>query len=459
MSKLGNKIAVRISMIILSLLLCLFLMTKFLLPSYSLYQNKQKLIKISEEIKKTDKTKLLMKIAEWNNDMDVTVVFVPTSRSIEHLNDTVTFLLKKQGISLNRFWISAEVIQKLEQGQAINRIYDQRKQKSSFYVRFIQKDNQLIVIGISLVHMEAMIKMVNQFNAIFFILTLIITLIWVYIFSKRITQPIRELNKLAQEIAELKFQQVQIETRDEIEDLAKSINKMSRNLQQAHLELKKKNLNLKHLTSNLTHELKTPLALIQAYASGIQDDLDDGTYLETIISQTIRISDLIDELLRFVQLEQNLFHFTSLDPVSLWESCLNEHQVIFEREEIICSYTALPKEPWTIYADPDKLKMVFHNLLSNATKYTDNKSIVIHWSKNQSILSFHISNGREKEIEDLARIWDPFTVLADSRDKKKSGTGLGLAIVKSILDRHHYRYRVDQENGWFTLTIDMLLIT
>jgi signal transduction histidine kinase len=459
MNKLGAKIAISVSAVILSLLVCLLLVSHFFLRPYYLHQTKQRLLQISQELADTSTENLPRKIESLNQHSDVAIVAVPRSQSLDALNEYASHLLSRQGVSLNRFWITAEVISQLDSRHSVNKIYDQKKQKSSFYVRYITKGNDIILIGISLAHMNEIIQMVNQFNGLLFTLALVVTLIWVWAFSRRITKPLDQLKRAAQEIADLKFQQVAIQTNDEIEELAHSINQMSQKLQQAHQELTQKNQDLKRLTADVTHELKTPLALIQAYSMGIKDDLDDGTYLDTIVSQAERMSSLIDQLLSYAKLEQDPLHLTLCHPVALWESCLAQHRVIFETKKITCHYTEPPQpDQWHIRADPEKLKMVFHNLLRNATKYTDNGQIEIHWSAGEQHLFLHIANGLAQETKHLNHIWKPFFVLDEARDKGRSGTGLGLAVVKTILERHGYSYNVKQHDGWITFSIGMTLV-
>lgn len=95
-----------------------------------------------------------------------------------------------------------------------------------------------------------------------------------------------------------------IKSGDEIEELSKSINQMSQRLKSAHAELEKKNQSLNTLISSISHEVKTPLSLIQAYTIGIQDDLDDGTYTDIILEQVKYTSDMVDYLIKLSKIQK-----------------------------------------------------------------------------------------------------------------------------------------------------------
>ncbi len=101
-----------------------------------------------------------------------------------------------------------------------------------------------------------------------------------------------------------------------------------------------------------------------------------------------------------------------------------------------------------VYADLNKMRMVFQNLISNAIKYTANQNIIITLEDRNKSIYFQIKNGiHTDKIKDIEKIWEPFYVLESSRSKEKSGTGLGLAIVKSILERHGFEYGVSSIDG------------
>lgn len=213
-----------------------------------------------------------------------------------------------------------------KKGAIITKLYDQGKQKSSFLVSLNEKDGLLIVAGISIANYDETAKIINEFNLMLMLFGSILVVALTGFLSRKITKPLEELKIVADQISKLEFEKVSIETRDELQDLATSINVMSDDLKKAHYALLRRNKELKHFTADLTHELKTPLALIKAYTMGIQDGLDDGTYMATIVKQTNQISAIIEELLRFSKMEVDPLHLEKIQVRMLFEELLANYQ-------------------------------------------------------------------------------------------------------------------------------------
>lgn len=272
---------------------------------------------------------------------------------------------------------------------------------------------------------------------------------------KTITTPLKELSDVAEEISRLKFKRTKVKTNDEIGDLANSINIMSDKLHEAHQDLTDRNEHLKQFMGDMTHELKTPIALVKAYSMGIKDGLDDGTYVDTIIKQTDQISNLIEELLRFSKLERDILQKEEFPIEPLVQSIIDKHKIELESKEINLQVNNTVGDT-IIYADLNKMGMVFQNLISNAIKYTTNQNVEIYLQNRNDGIYFQIQNGiHAEQIKDIDKIWEPFYVLESSRSKEKSGTGLGLAIVKSILERHGFEYGVSTIDGEIQFDIYM----
>lgn len=323
-----------------------------------------------------------------------------------------------------------------------NKIYDQEKIKSSFFVKYMAKDDMLILVGVSIAHSNEIIKTLNSFYLFILVITIFLIIVLVWILSKTITTPLKELSDVAEDISRLQFKKTKVKTNDEIGDLATSINIMSEKLQEAHQDLTDRNEHLKRFMGDVTHELKTPIALVKAYSMGIKDGLDDGTYIDTIIKQSDHISNLIEELLRFSKLERDVLQKEEFSIKSLVQSILDKHKIELESKEINLQVNYNVGDA-IVYADVNKMRMVFQNLISNAIKYTSNQNIKITLEDRNESVYFQIQNGMNAEhMKDIDKIWEPFYVLESSRSKDHSGTGLGLAIVKSILERHGFDYGV-----------------
>ncbi|HHK5533578.1 TPA: sensor histidine kinase [Bacillus mobilis] len=455
MNKLGKKLFLSISLTVILIFTISLLLINYLLPKYNIYKTRESLEGITAQIQSIPSKQLDEAITSIENEGNVTIAYASIKDSEDHINDELRMQLSRKRVALNKLWITKEEITKVKHFGQSNKIYDQEKMKSSFFVKYIAKDDMLILVGVSIAHSNEVIKTLNSFYLYILGITIFLIIVLVWILSTTITRPLKELSEVAEDISNLRFERAKVKTNDEIGDLANSINIMSDKLHEAHEDLTDRNEHLKRFMGDVTHELKTPIALVKAYSMGIKDGLDDGTYIDTIIKQTDHISNLIEELLRFAKLERDVLQKEQFPIVSLVQSILDKHKIELELKEIDLHVNYNVGDA-IIYADINKMKMVFQNLISNAIKYTANQHIKITLEERNDSVYFQIQNGMNVEhIKDIDKIWEPFYVLESSRSKEHSGTGLGLAIVKSILERHGFDYGVSTIEGEIRFYINM----
>ncbi|PEY28768.1 two-component sensor histidine kinase [Bacillus cereus] len=442
MNKLGKKLFLSISLTIILIFTISLLLINYFLPKYNIYKTREGLNKITTQIQYASDETLVDVIDRIENENNVTIVYTSIKGTEDEINDALRSQLAHKRVTLNKLWITKEEVMKVKRSGQSNKLYDQEKLKASFFAKYIAKNDMLILVGVSIAHSNELIEMLNTFYLYILGFSILLVVVLVWVLSKTITTPLKELSDVAEDISNLKFKQSQVKTNDEIGELASSINIMSNKLHEAHQDLMDKNEHLKRFMGDITHELKTPIALVKAYSIGIKDGLDDGSYLETIIKQTDQMSNLIEELLRFSKIERDLLQKEEFQVVSLIKSVIEKHEIEFQAKDIHLQMDYRMEEA-VIYADVDKMKMVFNNLISNAIKYTTNQNIKIVLEERNGCVYFNIQNGIDPEVStDIEKIWEPFYVLEASRNKEISGTGLGLAIVKSILERHGFQYGV-----------------
>ncbi|EPC8417736.1 two-component sensor histidine kinase [Bacillus wiedmannii] len=447
MNKLGKKLFLSISLTVILIFTISLLLINYLLPKYNIYKTRESLEGITAQIQSIPSEQLDEAITSIENKGNVTISYTSINNSEDRINDELRMQLTRKRVALNKLWITKEEVMKVKNFGQSNKIYDQEKIKSSFFVKYIAKDDMLILVGVSIAHSNEVIKTLNSFYFYIFGITIFLIIVLVWILSTTITRPLKELSNVAVDISNLKFERAKVKTNDEIGDLANSINIMSEKLNEAHEDLTDRNEHLKRFMGDVTHELKTPIALVKAYSMGIKDGLDDGTYIDTIIKQTDHISNLIEELLRFSKLERDVLEKEEFDIKSLVQSILDKHKIELESKEIDLQVNYNVGDA-VVYADVNKMKMVFQNLISNSIKYTVNQNIKITLENRNENIYFQIQNGMNAEqMKDIDKIWEPFYVLESSRSKDHSGTGLGLAIVKSILERHGFDYGVSTLDG------------
>lgn len=375
------------------------------------------------------------------------IVYSDINGNLENINEEIIRLFEKKKIKLNKFWITEETLNKLDE-RSVNKIYDQGVSKYKVLTKFIKIDNYLFVIGMPLANMDETIGIINRFNVFSIGISIILILFLVNIISKRILKPLENLKELSKDIAVLNFRKEDIKTNDEIEELAESINEMSEKLKKAHNEINTQNKRLKGLMADISHELKTPLALVKAYSQGIEDGLDDGTYIETIQEEVEKMNSLIEKFLFWSKLENKKINKSNFDLGKKVKDITSKYQLILKENKINISLNIDENKAYIVNADEENIEVVLNNLITNSIKYTKDNKIEISIVSENNKVKFTIANGIDKYNNDeLENIWRPFYVLEKSRSKEFSGTGLGLSIVKSILDNHSFDFGCNIKNS------------
>lgn len=446
MTKLNKKLSISICIAVMLVSAVSLTINKLFIHRYYLHEKKQIINNLGEDISKLSTQKLMSEINNLEQENNVTIVYTQVNLNTSNVEDEVSENLSyefwKKGISLKKFWISKDSLYKLNE-QSVNKIYNQGKSKYSLLVKFIKEDDYIFAIGTTIEHSQETIEIINRFNIMMSAFSVILISILTFILSNKIIKPIEKLKLLSNDISKLKFRTEEIKTNDEIEELAQSINKMSINLEKAHNELNNRNESLKRFISDASHEMKTPVALIKAYAIGIQDGIDDGTFIDTVIEQSEHLTDLINTLLYWSKYEKKEFNMSNFDLKEKLIHCIKKYEILIEERDIKLNIK-IDNENFMINADEDSIEIVLNNLISNAIKYNSNNKIDIFLLKDNDEIFVCVKNGINNiNKEEIDNIWKPFYVLESSRSKELSGTGLGLSIVKEILEAHKFEYGAD----------------
>ena len=296
--------------------------------------------------------------------------------------------------------------------------------------------------------------------ALWFAFVIALVLVVDFLMGHFISKPISKLNQTARKMAELDFSApCAITTNDEFGELTVSLNTMADNLQQALARLEAANTRLekdveqerrllaerKELVDQLSHEMKTPLGVIRAYAEGLQDETDEAKkqkYSEIIITETERMSGLITTLLDLSALETGATRLTPerFDFVEFLETVAGRLLIDVPDANFELHYE-LPEHK--VYVDTDKARMeqVLDNLIVNAKKNVQPGGVLkLSLREQQRALHFSIYNqGPQIPQENLPKLWTKF--YRDS-NSKYSGSGLGLAIVAQILSMQELDFGV-----------------
>lgn len=286
-----------------------------------------------------------------------------------------------------------------------------------------------------------------------------------FFMGRFITKPIAELNASAKRMAGLDFSApCDLVSTDEFGELSVSLNTMAENLQQTLVRLEDANKQLeedvekerlllaerKELVDSLTHEMKTPLGIIRAYAEGLQDESDEATkqkYAQVIVSEVERMNSLIVTLLDLSALESGAasLDITRFDFVELLETVAGRLLIDAPDTDFELQYE-LPEKKVFVWTDRRRMEQVLDNLIVNAKKNIYPGGVLrLELTVNDETLHFSIFNqGRTIPENNLPKIWTKF-----SRDSgaEYSGSGLGLSIVAQILSMQNLPYGAENQTG------------
>ncbi len=336
--------------------------------------------------------------------------------------------------------------------------------KEHFSLRTVRKKIVMIskIAGIALMisyFVSTRLPLKEDISFLIWVIFIILLIILIdYLLGRFISDPIDQVCEMAYRAARLDFSlPCKITSKDEFGELADNLNKMSENLKDALEKLESANIRLerdvqqekkqlrerKELTDRLSHEMKTPIGVIRAYAEGIQDETDEEKrqkYSEIIISETERMGTLIETLLDLSALENGAVSLAPerFDFVEFVETIAGRLLIDMPETDFELQYE-LPEDKVFVCTDRQRMEQVLSNLIVNAKKNVSPKGILrLSLVEQENMLHFSIYNqGNSIPPERLPKIWEKFY-----RDKnaKYSGSGLGLAIVAQILSMQNLEY-------------------
>ena len=262
--------------------------------------------------------------------------------------------------------------------------------------------------------------------------------------NKPIINITKEAKKLAKGNKELNIPESKIK---EIDDLRDSLIYASK-------EINKTDELRRDLLANVSHDLKTPLTMIKAYAEMVRDLNKDNENkrnenLNIIIEETDRLTLLVNDILNLSKLEANKenLEITEFDLVDLIKKIIKKYNIIKETENY--NFVLKLPEKALVKGDVNKISQVIYNLVNNAINYTgDDLTVTIEVIENKKTYTVNIiDSGKGIKKEELNIIWDKYYKNEKNHKRSKVGTGVGLSIVKNILDKHNFKYGVVSKNG------------
>lgn len=316
--------------------------------------------------------------------------------------------------------------------------------------------DKIIFLRSSFESIQEGVDISNRFLAYIGIAAVIIGSIAMMLISKSFTKPILQLAEIAKKISDLDFEaKYQVKTSDEIGELGNSINILSDKLENTVSELKSANNELmtdiqkkteidemrKEFLSNVSHELKTPISLIQGYAEGLKENINDDEenrdfYCEVIMDEADKMNKMVKKLLTLNELEsgKNPVNFERFDLTALIRSVLDSIDILFKQKEVKVYFKET--SPVYVWADEYMVEQVVTNYIGNAINHVNNAGIIeIKLIIHDDVVRVAVFNTGDNIPEDeLEKVWIKFYKVDKARTREYGGSGIGLSIVKAIMN-------------------------
>ncbi len=493
-SSIRKKILIYMLANVVFFAILLFLANTFLLRSFYINEKKHNLLNISNSA-----TEILGTINDINMNNPLSEEVLLELNKLEKIHGSNMFISNQDGLLLypnqtrriegfreGEFFLELNlhrpnsrelpVFMNLERNGSNDRISieyiddhtyfvtmdDPRLKISTLRFQTTLENGTRILLWLPMYEITANIAIINIFILIMGLISIVVTIAWALFISRQIVRPITEMNYITKKMAALNFEeQLNIEGNDEIAELALSINGLSHKLDKTIGDLTKEVAREKELLSNVSHELKTPIFLIQGYAEGLKanvaaDQEKRDYYSNVIIEESEKMDILVKDLLDLSALKSVGYNLSceQFELSLLIDQVLLKYEHAFKQKSIMVE-THL--QPVSVHADPLRIEQVLLNYLNNAIDHCEGAKIIrVSMKKvdNCTIVSVY-NSGRQLPEHEIENLWDSFYKIDKARTRDFGGTGLGLSIVKAIQEAHRQSYGVNNlEDGvefWFSL--------
>lgn len=478
-------IAVFAGMVICLLAILLIVNVKFLEPYY-IRDKEMQFIHVYEELQEAvkkgtisnDEVQDELHVLCEKNNISYIVLDMDNEKLITNVHDTNMLKQQLSGYLLNQAQKGGKVLDSTDNYQLM-RSQDPWNQSEYIEMWGQLDDNVNFLIRSPVESIRESVALSNRFLIYVGMGTLIICIGLVWYFSRRITKPIQELAELSDHMANLDFEAKYTSGgNNEIGELGDNFNRMSKKLEKAISELKQANNSLQQdieqkekmeqmrteFMGNVSHELKTPIALIQGYAEGLKEGVNDDPesrdfYCDVIMDEAGKMNRMVKNLMTLNQLEfgNDKVEFERFNLTELIGGVLQSMDILSQQKDVKLIFRE--ENPVYVWGDEFKIEQVVRNYVSNAYNHVNEEKIIeVKILREDGLAKVTVFNtGKPIPEEDVPRIWDKFFKVDKAHTREYGGNGIGLSIVKAIMESMHQQYGVkNYDNGvefWFTLDV------
>lgn len=364
-----------------------------------------------------------------------------------------------------------------ENGAYLEQLTDEKTHLQYMMYANPLSNGSLLKIYAQMNYLETASNATTRYVSFIAIATFALIIISLYFYLHHFTKPLIEINKITRDMAKMDFsQKCPPCSNNEIGELAQSINTLSQSLDRTLRDLKEKNERLeadiererklerirKEFVSNASHELKTPIAIIQGYAEGLKLGIEtkratSGEYCDIIIEETHKMNRLVCEMLELSKYESGVYQLEpqNFDVKDFINNSIDTYDILAEESGIKIEKDV--PDSLIGYGDPVKLEMVVHNYVSNALSHAKyEKKIRITAIEADDFIRINVFNTGDHIAEhDLENIWLSFYRSDKAHSREEGRFGIGLSIVKAIQDQHAMPYAVENTEGGVVFSFDI----
>lgn len=351
-----------------------------------------------------------------------------------------------------------------EQSYTISQHYDQKLNSDFYDLAGFLNNGYFIAIRTSVSSVNSNIRISNKIFLYFSLIILLLGTMVMLFIGHRFSKPIHNMAIVAKRMSNLDFDaKIDVCTKDEIGELGQSMNYLSEKLEKTISELKSANAELQHdienktqiddmrkeFLSHVSHELKTPIALIQGYAEGLKESINDDPenrnfYCEVIMDEANKMNEMVKKLLALNEIEfgQTQLNIERFNIVELIQNQLDSADILLTEIDAKIEYDE--KKPVYVWADEYMIEEVLRNYLTNAIHHVSESGIIrITIERLDTEIRVCIFNtGHLIPEEEIDKLWIKFYKLDKARTREYGGSGIGLSIVAATMEAHGKSYGV-----------------
>ena len=483
-----SKLFITLCCIIISIILFLIIVNSFVLEKYYQYSKSNTIKSVYEQINAYYNGEL--EIENFTEELNAIAIKNNFDIIIKNQDNIAIYLSDKDFLSnikkITEFWginrkREYQIIDE-ENNFSIMTIKDIETKLNYIFLSGALDNGFNIYIRLPISSIEESVRISNRFLYLIASILIIIGGIAISYVSKRFSNPISELNIIAKKMSNLDFShKYKVTDDDEINELGNSINKMSDKLEKTINQLRNTNIELekdiekkskidemrKSFISDVSHELKTPIALIQGYSEGLLENVNSDPesrkfYAEVILDETNKMDKLVKQLLELTRLEyeKREFNNTNFNIVELEREIVRTSKVMIESKNIEVKFET--EDNIEVFADDFYISQIITNYLTNAIKHVEEingeKCIIVKNIINEEKNKVRVSvfnTGKNIEKENLNRVWNRFFKVDEARNRENGGTGIGLSIVRAIMNNYGNKYGVENKSNGVEFYFDI----